>query len=215
MCGRYTLTKPMKAIESHFAAARVKAVEAARYNIAPSQEAPVVLVQGSERVIGPMVWGLLPSWARNRQGFINARAETAAEKPSFRAAFRARRCLVPADGFFEWEKSARGKVPHYFRLRSAGLFAFAGLWEAGQDAPSTFAILTTSANSLVSPWHDRMPVILPPGAYAPWLDPAAEKSDLTALLTPYAAGDMEQHVVSRDINSALNDNPSLIEPVPS
>ncbi len=180
MCGRYTLTQPMKSIASHFGPLKVEGTHSERYNIAPSQQAAVVGLSEGERWLKPMTWGFVPPWARDhRGGFINARAEnaraeTAAEKPSFRDAFRSRRCLVPADGFLEWEKSGQKKIPHYFRLRSEGLFAFAGLFAEKLENGNrllTFTILTTRANALVAPWHDRMPVILAPEAYARWLAP--------------------------------------------
>ncbi|UCD11585.1 MAG: SOS response-associated peptidase [Nitrospinaceae bacterium] len=216
MCGRYTLAKPMKSIESHFGPIRIDAAHSERYNIAPSQQAPVVLTRDKDRWLKPMAWGLVPSWAKDRPGgFINARAETAAAKPSFRAAFKTRRCLVPADGFFEWEQRNGKKIPHYFHLRSAGLFAFAGFYEEQQESTGplpTFTILTTRANALVAPLHERMPVILAPEAYALWLSHSASADDLQTLFDPYSAQSMEQFVVSRDVNSPRNDGPACIAP---
>lgn len=216
MCGRYTLTQPMKSIASHFGPLKVEGTHSERYNIAPSQQAAVVGLSEGERWLKPMTWGFVPPWARDRRGgFINARAETAAEKPSFRDAFRFHRCLVPADGFLEWEKSGPKKIPHYFRLRSEGLFAFAGLFAEKLENGNrllTFTILTTRANALVAPWHDRMPVILAPEAYARWLAPDAGKDDLAALLTPFSAQAMEQFTVSSEVNSPANDRPSCLAP---
>ena len=163
-------------------------------------------------------WGLVPAWAKDPAmgaRLINARAETAAEKPAFRAAMRARRCLVVADGFYEWQRTGRAKQPHFFQLRGGRPFAFAGLWEAWRrpdNAPlETCTLLTTEANELVRPIHDRMPVILPRTAYDAWLDPAVASPDtLAPLLAPYPSGEMEARAVSPFVNSPTHDSPECI-----
>ena len=155
-----------------------------RYNIAPTQQVPVIRLRAdASRELSLLRWGLVPSWAQDPsigQRMINARAETVASKPSYRAAFRRRRCLVPADGYYEWQKAGRAKQPYYIRLRDEPLFAMAGLWEQWHDTGGelweTFAIITTEANQATRAIHDRMPVILSQQDYAQWLDPACEQS---------------------------------------
>lgn len=167
-------------------------------------------------------WGLVPSWARDRAGFrpINARIETAADKPMFRKPMRTQRCLVPADGFYEWRKVAGGKQPHFIRRKGGEPMAFAGLWESwrapgGVDEELTFTILTGEPNELTAQVHDRMPVILRPEHYMRWIDPAVtEIADVMAMAqTPYPAADMEMWPVSTRVNSPKNNGPELIEPV--
>jgi putative SOS response-associated peptidase YedK len=147
---------------------------------------------------------------------INARSETAPEKPSFRRAFRERRCLIPADGFYEWKRVNGGKQPYYIHMKEERPFAFAGLWESWKDEGGpeirSCAILTTKPNALAREIHDRMPVILPAGSYAAWLDPEAEKEELVALLVPYPEDEMETYPVSRFVNSPQNNNPRCVEP---
>lgn len=165
-------------------------------------------------------WGLIPSWADDPgigARMINARSETVAEKPSFRRAFKDRRCLIPADGFYEWQRTNGGKQPYYFQTEDRRPFAFAGLWESwsreGEEIHSC-AILTTNANDLVGEIHPRMPVILPPEDYDLWLDPDARESDLLLpLLRPYPAGDMQAHPVSRKVNKPSNNDPGCVERV--
>lgn len=189
-----------------------------RYNIAPTQQVPVVTNEQLRR-LRMARWGLLPSWVQDPKTFsvlLNARAETAAQKPSFRDAFRQRRCLLPASGFYEWQKVDRRKVPHFIRLAGQDLFAFAGLWEEwvskddGQVLTSC-AILTTSANELMGRLHDRMPVILPESRYDAWLDPQP-RADLSDLLRPYASEAMEMFEVGSRVNNARNDGPECIAP---
>ena len=207
----------MKTIRNLFSHLRVTMEHRPRYNIAPSQEAPIVRQTANQLDLVPMVWGLVPAWSKEKnKGLINARSETVHEKPSFRDAFKNRRCLVPADGFIEWQKAGSNKIPHYFRLKSEGLFAFAGIWSErpGDTAPHlTYSILTTECNTLVQPTHHRMPVILPPENYAAWLNDLTGPEALKALLHPFPAAEMESFVLSQEINSAKNDHPSCLLPV--
>lgn len=215
MCGRYTLAAEREAIASRFCLARLPLNLQPRYNIAPSQDALVIVPERGGRAGVLMRWGLVPSWSKNPPpgGLINARAETAAEKPAFRHALRHRRCLVPADGFFEWRRDGRHRTPFYFRLKIGAPFAFAGLWEPGPDGLPGFAILTTAANDLVRPLHDRMPVILDQEAEAAWVDPlCTDPMALLPLLRPAQAETMEAFEVSTLVNSPKNDVPACIEP---
>jgi putative SOS response-associated peptidase YedK len=191
-----------------------------RYNIAPTQPVLAIANDHPDRV-AHFRWGLIPSWAKDASigsRLINARAETLAEKPAFRTALRRRRCLVPADGFFEWRMSGKSKTPMYFRLKTGGLFAFAGLWDVwhgpdGSEIPSC-TLITGQPNELVKPIHDRMPVILPSEHYEQWLNPGEqEPAALHAMLVPYPASEMEAYPVSRAVNSPKNDSPQCIEPV--
>ena len=198
-----------------------------RYNVAPSQDVAVARANDDGRTLAMLRWGLIPAWAKDQaigHKLINARSETAAEKPSFRSAFRARRCLIPADGFYEWRREGKTRQPWLFGLRDGVPFAFAGLWErwtvpqgaaltgslaerSPGDAVETCTILTTAANETVAPVHGRMPVILPPDAYGPWL--AGEDVPLA----PYPTDDMTAHPVSTLVNRPANDDPRCVEPV--
>lgn len=194
---------------------------APRYNIAPTQSVAVVRerVQGARELV-LLYWGLIPSWSRDRAmgaRMINARAETLAEKPAFRGAFRARRCLVVADGFYEWQKLGDRKRPHHIRMADGRPFAFAGLWErwegAGGEAVESCAIVTTTPNRLLAPIHDRMPAIVEPGLYAAWLDPRQHDADaLAGILRPYAAEDLIVTPVSQRVNNPANDGPECVRP---
>jgi putative SOS response-associated peptidase YedK len=195
-----------------------------RYNIAPTQPVAVVPNDG-RKTVQMFIWGLVPSWAKDSSigsRMINARAETVAEKPSFRVAFRRRRCLIPASGWFEWgkpeEKGGR-KIPYFIRLKGRRIFAFAGLWESWQAKDSgdeplrTCTIITTEPNPLIARFHHRMPVILPPEAHSVWLDPAEkEPGELLPLLVPYPEDGMEAFAVSPKVNNPHNDSPEIIEP---
>jgi putative SOS response-associated peptidase YedK len=217
---------------------------AARFNIAPTQPVPVVRMRPAGRELVWLRWGLVPSWAKDPaigNRLINARAETAAEKPAFRAALRRRRCLVAADGFYEWQKqqAGRAKQPYFIRLRDDRPFAFAGLWETWEAKKGTGPIcaqhpeghlgkldlspfpprletctlLTTDANDLIRPLHDRMPVIIAANAYDAWLDPATEDPrQLAALLVPYPSDAMEAYPVGGLVNNPKNDSAGCIEP---
>ncbi len=190
-----------------------------RYNIAPTQQA-VVVPNLSPRRLESFRWGLIPGWAKDVKigaRLINARAETLAEKSSFREAFRKRRCLVPADGFFEWKDTGDGKIPYFVGLKSKKPFALAGLWESfqlkGEGPLFTFTIITTRPNALLQPIHQRMPVILPPAAYDRWLDPQADGGeDLGQLLVSYPAKKMQAYPVSTRVNSPANDDKDVILP---
>lgn len=219
MCGRFTLRTPASAVAEQFALFAMPPFTA-RFNIAPTQ--PVLVVRMTpERECVPVRWGLIPSWATDTAigaRLINARAETAADKPAFRAAFRRRRCLVLADGFYEWQKSGKRKQPFFFHLRDDRPFAFAGLWESWEGADNshleTCTILTTDANELVATVHDRMPVILAPDVHDAWLDPAVEDpKHLMPLVRPYPAKAMEAYPVGTLVNSPTHDEPGCIERV--
>jgi putative SOS response-associated peptidase YedK len=219
MCGRYTLRTPVEKLAEEFGFDATSVELPPNYNVAPTQEVAAVLSEGGERRLELLRWGLIPSWADDPgigSRMINARAETAPEKPSFRRAFRERRCLIPADGFYEWKRMNGTKQPYYIRMREGHPFAFAGLWEGWKDdgGPEirSCAILTTAPNALAGDIHDRMPVILPVGAYDAWLDPEAEKEELVALLAPYPEAEMEAYPVSRFVNSPSNNDPRCIEP---
>lgn len=217
MCGRYYFFTPADIVAERFRVAGAPPLRP-RYNIAPQQEAPVV-VDGAARRFAMMKWGLVPSWAKDPAAaykMINARSETAPEKPSFRGPFRKQRALIPADGFYEWKHEGKGKRPFALRLASREPFAMAGLWERWK-APDgnelfSFTILTTSANRLVSSVHDRMPVILPREAEEAWLDPKSAPEALKPLLVPYA-GEMEAVPLSTAVNNPRNDGPELLNPV--
>jgi putative SOS response-associated peptidase YedK len=225
MCGRYTLTVALPDLVDVFDVVPPDFAFQPRYNIAPTQGAPVVAQDSRGRRMGLLRWGLVPSWARDPaigSRLINARSETVAEKPAFRGAFRARRCLVPADGFFEWRKgesSADGRgsrKPFWIHRATRDPFAFAGLWERWippeGDPLHSFTILTTEATEAIRDIHPRMPVILPPGAWKRWLDPDSPPEELRALLSPYGDGDLRAYAVSTLVNSPRNDLPACIEP---
>ena len=221
MCGRYTLVE-VDGLQRRFALEETLPEATARYNIAPTQTMPVI-VRHSPNHAEWMRWGLVPFWAKEPgigSRMINARAETVAEKPAFRRAFRARRCLVPASGFYEWQRGARGKTPYYIHLPDMPLFAFAGLHETwrGPDGAElrTYTIITTAANDLMAPLHDRMPAILAPDDEETWLDPdATEPEQLLPLLRPYPAKEMAAYPVAPAVNSPRNDTATLLEPAAS
>jgi putative SOS response-associated peptidase YedK len=219
MCGRYTLKTPVEKLADEFGFDASSVELPPNYNVAPTQGVAAVLSEGGERRLELLRWGLIPFWADDPgigSRMINARAETAPEKPSFRRAFRERRCLIPADGFYEWKRTNGAKQPYYIRMKEGRPFAFAGLWEGWKDngGPEirSCAILTTGPNALAREIHDRMPVILPAGSYDAWLDPEAEKEELVALLEPYPEDEMEAYPVSRFVNSPSNNDPRCIEP---
>lgn len=191
-----------------------------RYNIAPTQQVPVVRATDSGRVISSMRWGLIPSWASDLSSSqINARSETALEKLSFKESFERRRCLIPADGFYEWRRRVNTKQPFHFAMNDDSLFAFAGIWDRwmnpGGTPMASCAILTTSPNRLLSDVHDRMPAILGEEDYSEWLSaPPAESHRLTDLLMPYEADLMKRFPVSSLVNYAENDVPACAVEVP-
>ena len=220
MCGRYSLTADPGELARRFEFAGDWRGLEPRYNIAPTQQV-LAVVGGDTRHAGLMRWGLIPHWAKERKSgrpLINARAETVGDRPTFRAAFRRRRCLVLADGFYEWQRTGESKRPMRIVLESRGPFAFAGLWSLwtdpdGKRIPSC-AIITTEANDLLRPIHERMPVILPPDAEAFWLDPDVDDPGaLGSLLTPYPTEEMDVYEVPSLVNSAANDGPDVIQAV--
>jgi putative SOS response-associated peptidase YedK len=212
----------MKALASLFDLAETPELPA-RYNIAPTQQVAAVRIDGgeSQRRLVWLRWGLIPAWTddpRMGQRLINARSESAAEKPAFRSAFRQRRCLIAADGFFEWQKQERIKQPFYIRLQGGGPFAFAGLWECWQKSEAetieTCTILTTSANELVRPLHDRMPVMLAPDDFGPWLDPTVTEPELVQpLLRPFPPETMTCYPVTTWVNSPKHEGPECVAPL--
>lgn len=224
MCGRFTISTRKEKIEDAFEGAAVDEWRPPRYNVAPSQDVPVMLNDGSRRVTHAR-WGLIPSWAKDPaigSRLINARAETLHEKPSFKRPLQAQRCIVIADGFYEWRTvpGTRVKTPLYIRLKSGDPFAFAGLWDRWKSPDGaellTCAIITTLPNDLLRPIHDRMPVILGPDARATWLTPGAVPLPaLQACLVPYPASEMTAHEVSTRVNRPSADGPELIQPAPS
>jgi putative SOS response-associated peptidase YedK len=220
MCGRYTLSaRRLALLEERLHTTFPELTP--RYNIAPSQEVPVIRRTEEGYALVMARWGLIPSWAKDpKTGYrmINARAETVAEKPAFRSAFRYRRCLIPADGAYEWRQTNGHKTPYYICMKDRQPFAFAGLWEHWQgeadEAIESCAIIVTEANELVRPIHDRMPVILSPEDYTLWLDPEVTKVEpLNALLRPYPPETMTAYPVSARVNQPRNDTPDLITPL--
>ncbi|MCE5317715.1 MAG: SOS response-associated peptidase [Parachlamydia sp.] len=216
MCGRFSL-----AVETHVISERFEVPSDTfdwhpRYNIAPTQPCPIITSTENVRTLSLMRWGLIPHWSKdNKFQMVNARAETAKSKPSYRDSFRKKRCLVPADGFFEWKKGATGKVPYRATLTSGEPFAFAGLWDSWKDEKGneirSFTILTTDSNSLIEPLHDRMPVILKKEDEATWLDTSiTELQKLDPLLKPYPATEMKLYEVSPVVNTWKNDTPECI-----
>ena len=226
MCGRFTLTLVDPAVlAAEFALSGLLPPLALRYNIAPTQPVATVIHAPNEshNRLGLMRWGLIPRWAKDRSigaRLINARAETVHQKPSFRQALHRRRCLVLADGFYEWQKRAEGaRQPYFVTLKERRPFGFAGLWERWRDPASgeeltTCTLITTAANALLAPIHERMPVILPREAYAAWLDPTlTDPQAVRALLRPLPAERLRAWPVSRRVNSPANDDPALLEEV--
>jgi putative SOS response-associated peptidase YedK len=218
MCGRYRLTRAEKMGEKF--EAELSAELRPRYNIAPTQQVPVVRSTGSGRVISSLRWGLIPSCATDDSGAqINVRSETLLEKPSFRESFERRHCLIPADGFYEWRGSGKTKQPFHFGMEDASLFAFAGIWDRWKSPRGSViescAILTTIPNELLSDVHDRMPVILHPNHYHAWLTaPALKPHHYAHLLVPFEPALMKRFPVSSLVNDPENDIPACVAQVP-
>ena len=221
MCGRYSLSAPGDLVAEIFALAQAPALRP-RWNIAPTQDAPVVrAAEGGERRVALLRWGLVPHWAKEASignRMINARSETAHEKASFKHALRRRRCIVPADGFYEWQKTTDGKVPTRIQRRDGRPMALAGLWERWSRGPGepleTFTILTTVPNAVLAPVHDRMPVVLGPDDWQLWLDPAEQDvARLAPLLVACPDPELEAFAVSRRVNSPANDDAECAAPV--
>jgi putative SOS response-associated peptidase YedK len=222
MCGRFTQTATPAIIAEQFAVATPSLFQP-RYNIAPSQPIAVIRIEpdSTTRTLVMLRWGLIPSWAKDPKignQCINAKAETVAEKPSFRSAFRKRRCLVVATGFYEWQVSGRTKQPMWIGLQGQRTFAFAGLWEqwkpANGEPLETCTIITTEPNGLMAKIHNRMPVILAPAFYDQWLDPTFQHIEpLKALLRPYLSEELMAYPVSTLVNNPRHDVPQCLEPV--
>jgi putative SOS response-associated peptidase YedK len=216
VCGRYRLSRRKQFIEEQFDTADWQDDWSPRYNIAPTQPVPVIRQHPREAVrqLSLMKWGLIPNWAKDpsvASGTINAKSETAATKPTFRDPLRFRRCLIPADGFYEWKKTPTSKEPYCFEVNDGELFAFAGLWDGWRDGSGkwikTCSILTTVPNAVTSVVHDRMPVILHPDHYNLWLDPGMQNvAVISELLKPYDARLMRSYPVSTRINHVGNDD---------
>jgi putative SOS response-associated peptidase YedK len=222
MCGRFTLTASAQQLQDVFGLEDIPEDLRPRYNIAPTQDAPVVriLVQEEGRRLHLLRWGLVPSWAKDEaigNRMINARAETVHHKPAYRAAYKRRRCLVLCSGFYEWQRRGKAKQPHLIRMRDGRPFAMAGLWERWTgptgEVLESCTIITTEANELVSAIHQRMPVILHPEDFDSWLDPTRDRPQALAdLLRPYPAEEMESFPVSKKVNNPRIDDPTCIEP---
>jgi putative SOS response-associated peptidase YedK len=223
MCGRYRLSRRKQIIEEHFDCDPWDDDWSPRYNIAPTQLVPVIRQHPKEpiRQILPMKWGLIPHWSKDASiaaSTINAKSETAATKPAFRDPLKLRRCLIPADGFYEWKKSGTSKQPFCFEVNNGELFAFAGLWDGWKNTEGqwikTCSILTTIPNVVTSPVHDRMPVILDAAHYDLWLDPGMQNvAAVSELLRPYDASLMRCYPVSIRVNHVGNDDEECSRPV--
>ena len=219
MCGRYTLAKPAKTIKEYFAPVTIKCAHTERYNIAPGQDSPVITLENNQRELRLMRWGFIPSWLKDfnpAKTLINARSETIHQKPAFRNSFKTHRCLVPANGFIEWEIAEKEKEPHYIFLKPKNIFAFAGIWtkwNKGHKSIYSYSILTTQANTRLALIHDRMPVILEPKNYKLWLDPLADNKLLCNMLHPFSAKKTEAYKISKEINLYKNDHNDLLQPL--
>jgi len=222
MCGRFVMVSDLSDIVEEFAIDKISATVEKSFNIAPGAKVAVVIRDDLTRLVS-LQWGLIPSWTRDRagrKGLINARAETVTSKPSFRGAFTDRRCLIIADGYYEWKRGEKGraKTPFYIHSKSRKPFGFAGIYERwaspGEKQMLSCAIITTEPNELISPIHNRMPAIIPREQHRQWLDPALSGGAvLSDLMRPISPGDMVAHPVSTKVNSPTIDMPDCIEPV--
>ncbi len=222
MCGRFTASFEFREIKLLFNLQRDLPLLAPRYNIAPSQEVPVIVHDNGTNELKPMKWGLVPSWAPDKSignQMINARAETLTEKPSFKRLVQQRRCLIPANGFYEWRREGNHKVPVWIHLRNKHPFAFAGLWDMWRDVQGeilyTFTIITTVPNGLLRRIHNRMPVIFDALQARQWLDPrlSTREADIAAVLAPFPSELMEAHDVSPLVNKPEYDRADCISPI--
>lgn len=218
MCGRFSLTASGEDLAAEFGLDETPELSP-RFNIAPSQPVLVVRRRGGRRTASSLRWGLPASGPEQPELLINARSETAAARPAFRDAFRLRRCLIPASGFYEWKRGREGPRPFHFRRPDQRLLAFAGLWNPAPPQPGTddgaCVILTTDANALVAAVHDRMPVIVPPESYEAWLSgPAAGEGSIASLLRPFPEAGLEAVAVSTAVNSAASEGPQCLAPPP-
>ena len=225
MCGRYVLKSSPQRLREVFGIEGPDTAHSEtwrpRYNLAPQQDAPVVRCLEGQRRLDLLRWGLMPAWAKDPalgNRLINARSETVADKPAFRSAFKSRRCIVPADGFYEWQQQPAGKQPFYIHRQDGELLAMAGLWEqwtspSGEQVP-TFSILTMAANAWMQPLHERMPVILEGDALDAWLDPATQPSQLQALFRPLPLDALAAYPVTRAMGNVRHDHPDNLDPLP-
>ena len=218
MCGRYTLGPDARELVEMFDLPQLTFDYFARYNIAPSQQAPIVAEDRRGRRMGLLTWGLVPSWMDEPgAGFINARGESVMTKPSFRQSFERRRCLVPADGFYEWRKEGDRRRPFWFYPVDGGVVSFAGIWDRwtrpGHEPRSTFAILTTKASDDVRHIHDRMPVVVSKPDRDLWLDRSSDPTEVGRLLRSAPSGTFAARKVSDRVNRAVEDDPGLVEPL--
>lgn len=222
MCGRFVLMTPSKSLAERFLVEEILE-EGPRYNIAPTQMVAIIRLnaQTGRRELRMVKWGLIPYWAKDSSighKLINARCESIHEKPAFRTAFKFRRCLVPADGYYDWKKTGKSRQPFLFRMADASPYAFAGLWEKWKspegEMTESCTIITTPANELVAPVHDRMPAILKPEDYDTWLDPRMKDPKvLLKLLTPFPSELMVSVPVSSKVNKATYEGPDCVEPI--
>lgn len=217
MCGRMAITDPDRVVR-RFSPDDIRTpIEKPRYNLAPSQMVPAMIEKDGQRILGELKWGLVPPWAKevsigNRM--INARAETVHEKPAYRAAYKRRRCIIPADGFYEWKRSEDGRQPYFIGMKEREPFAIAGLyeiWSGGGERLATCTLITTTPNALMAPIHDRMPVILEEKDWGTWLAPGDEDAEARQdLLKPCAPDTMHAFPVSTHVNSPAHDDPDCI-----
>lgn len=220
MCGRFVLTANPEVIQQEFDLKTMPPELPARYNVAPTQPVAVITNEHADELTF-YKWGLIPSWSKDptiASKLMNARSETAAEKPSFRTAFRRRRCIIPADGFYEWQQQGKEKIPQFIHMEGREVFGMAGLWEVWNSPDGseirTCTILTTEANAFMQPIHNRMPVILKKADYPLWLSPKEEPAALLqGLMKPYSGDNLTAYAVSKAVNRAGLDAPSLVEPV--
>ncbi len=219
MCGRYTLITNTNFYKRFSILVEDSSIDiTSNYNVSPGRIMPVIISNSPNRVV-MMKWGLIPYWAKDpKVGYkmINARADSVSSKPSFKTSFKSRRCLVPASGFYEWQKNGNKKTPYYFKAKDEELIAFAGLYDIWKDAQGkeilTYTIITTNANEYVKNIHDRMPVILSRNEEKTWLDTNINENILLKLLDPYPVNSIEAFVVSSDVNSPANNTPTLVKP---
>jgi putative SOS response-associated peptidase YedK len=219
MCGRFAQIEPISNVVKAFFIDDIMTEILPSYNIAPGSKILSVVMQDNKRLLIDFQWGLVPHWAKDPdigQSMINARAETVGQKPSFRSAFKSRRCLIVASGFYEWKKDGRIKIPFYVKLSSGASFAFAGLYETWNSAGGielrTCTIITTEANDIMRPIHNRMPVILPRDREDRWLDISIQPDEAMAMLTPFPSDEMEAYPVSTMVNSPKNNSAECITP---
>src|SRR6478736_2659238 len=219
MCGRYAITTAPEAIRQLFAYLEQPNFPP-RYNVAPTQPVPIVRMTEGKRQFALVRWGLIPAWVKDPRAFslvINARGESVLEKPAFKNAMKYRRCLFPADGFYEWERKQERKQPYFVRRNGGGPLAFAGLWESWMgpngEEQETAAIITTDASSSIAHIHDRMPVILAPDAFDFWLDPNVDGETASAVIAPAPDAALEAYEVSSAVNRTANDSPELLLPL--